>query len=422
MHALHSSYSSATSAPCGPRLYLLVVSLACVVSAIGCNGGDEGERGSVTWTVSQDGAGDFISVAECVSAASSSDTCLVSPGTYRGTVEIRGKSLTLRSTAGPEVTVLDAGGKGPVIALIGQAEGSPSLIEGFTITGGSAPQGGGLSIQEASPTIDNCIIAHNTALLDGGGVFCFSSDSKPLLRHTTLSHNEAGQGEPSGGGRGAAICALYSSPTLFNCLVHSNKARQGSQGGRPEGGLGGALYAAYAEAVLVKNSTLTANTAEGGDGGAIYVHESSVAVEDSILWGNTGDRGIEGFLDRRSDRDGQATLSLDHVDLDDGIPMGSLLDTTSGQGCRQDPTRCAVSLEGAVYADPLFVPQGSFYLAHKSGQGQTQDSPCIDAGSTSPQEAGLDSRTTCTCGEPDNNDTVDLGYHYSRGTSEPGKN
>lgn len=422
MQPLHNRYSTSTRAPHKLRLYLLTVFLACVVGATGCNGGGEEERGSITWTVSQDGRGDFISVAECASAASSSDTCLVSPGTYRGTVEIRGKSLALRSTGGPEVTVLDAGGKGPVITLIGQAEGGPSLIEGFTITGGSGPQGGGLYIQEASPTIDNCIISRNTALLDGGGVFCFSSDSKPMLRHTTLSHNEAGQGEPSTGGRGGAICALYGSPTLFNCLVHSNRARQGSQGGQPEGGLGGALYAAYAAAVFVKNSTITANTAERGDGGAVYAHESSVAVEDSILWGNTGDRGIEGFLDRRSDRDGRAALSLDHVNLDEAIPMGSLLDTTSSQGCRQDPTRCALSLEAAICADPLFVPDGSFYLAHKSGQGQTQDSPCIDAGSASPQEAGLDSRTTCTCGEPDSNDTVDLGYHYSRGISELGEN
>ena len=52
-------------------------------------------------------------------------------------------------------------------------------------------------------------------------------------------------------------------------------------------------------------------------------------------------------------------------------------------------------------------PLGGYYL-HRG-------SPCIDAGSTSAEEAGLSEMTTQADGAPDTG-TVDIGYHYPRGT------
>ena len=55
--------------------------------------------------------------------------------------------------------------------------------------------------------------------------------------------------------------------------------------------------------------------------------------------------------------------------------------------------------------DPTFVsgPFGEYYL--------DPDSPCIDAGSRSAENAGLSDRTTQADGTPDGG-TVDMGCHY----------
>jgi len=61
--------------------------------------------------------------------------------------------------------------------------------------------------------------------------------------------------------------------------------------------------------------------------------------------------------------------------------------------------------ESNIDDDPMFVPGpfGDYYL--------DPDSPCIDAGSRSAEEAGLIGMTTQADGEPDTG-TVDMGFHY----------
>jgi len=63
-------------------------------------------------------------------------------------------------------------------------------------------------------------------------------------------------------------------------------------------------------------------------------------------------------------------------------------------------------------ADPLFVsgPLGDYYLS-QTAAGQDADSPCVDVGSMTAAEAGMDMRTTRTDEVPDRG-TVDIGYHY----------
>jgi hypothetical protein len=65
-----------------------------------------------------------------------------------------------------------------------------------------------------------------------------------------------------------------------------------------------------------------------------------------------------------------------------------------------------------ISAKPIFVrgPQGAYYLSQINA-GQTVNSPCVDAGSTTASSLGLDSRTTNTSSIPDTG-KVDMGYHY----------
>ena len=114
-----------------------------------------------TWTVDQVG-GDFTTIQSCVDAAVTGDTCRVNPGTYAENIDFAGKNITLVSTAGPEVTVIDGGGSGSVVT-IENAETQDAVLDGFTITNGYSYSGGGIICRDSSPRIENCLIAGNTA-------------------------------------------------------------------------------------------------------------------------------------------------------------------------------------------------------------------------------------------------------------------
>jgi hypothetical protein len=71
-----------------------------------------------------------------------------------------------------------------------------------------------------------------------------------------------------------------------------------------------------------------------------------------------------------------------------------------------------------IDADPLFVPGpgGAYYLSQIAA-GQAADSPCVDTGSDTAANLGLDLLTTRT-DEGLDAGTVDMGYHYPV-TGEP---
>jgi hypothetical protein len=67
-----------------------------------------------------------------------------------------------------------------------------------------------------------------------------------------------------------------------------------------------------------------------------------------------------------------------------------------------------------INADPLFVSSEGFdYFLSQTAAGQPSNSPCVDAGSDTAVNLGLDQRTTRTDLAPDSG-IVDMGYHASR--------
>ena len=67
-------------------------------------------------TVDDDGKADFASIQSAVDYASSGDEIIVAPGVYTGdgpdrVVDLLGKALTLRSSAGPDVTFINGEGE-----------------------------------------------------------------------------------------------------------------------------------------------------------------------------------------------------------------------------------------------------------------------------------------------------------------------
>jgi len=133
------------------------------------------------------------SIQAAIIAAAPGTTLCVNPGTYPGLIDFLGKPIRLISSGGPTLTILDGGGAGPVVTF-SLAEGRDSILDGFTIRNGQAPYGGGILIQQASPTIRNCIVSDNWARGSrtmGGGIGVIRVQSNPSITCTQFLRNRA---------------------------------------------------------------------------------------------------------------------------------------------------------------------------------------------------------------------------------------
>ena len=138
-----------------------------------------------------------------------------------------------------------------------------ATLDGFTITGGNASNGGGMRIWECSPRVQNCFFVDNKATGNnsmGGAIFMQNSEAEII--DCTFSGNSAS--------RGGAVRSSYGNPTIGNCTFRNNSATEYS-GGAISGG-----------------ATVSNCTFEGNEGGAV----SGVnKVTDSVFVGNSASDG-----------------------------------------------------------------------------------------------------------------------------------
>ncbi|MHC4989611.1 MAG: right-handed parallel beta-helix repeat-containing protein, partial [Planctomycetota bacterium] len=201
---------------------------------------------------------------------------------------------------GPDETIIDGAGRGPVVTA--QNIGSSARLEGFTITGGVAENGGGMLNVSSSPVITHCVFRGNSASSHGGGMF--NDDSSPTITDCAFVENEAVRANAGGGG-------IYnvngSSPTLEDCSFSRNTAWKGFGGGMANTGAsepvlvnvsfsdnrassgGGLRNEARSDATLSR-VTFSANQAEL-TGGAIENVQSNPSITDCTFSANIAGRG-----------------------------------------------------------------------------------------------------------------------------------
>ncbi len=345
---------------------------------------------------------DQPTIQDAIDAASRGELIVVAPGTYQESIDFLGKAITLRSSDGPSVTIIDGSGSHGSIVQCVSGEGPDTVLEGFTITGGHAEFGGGMHNNGSSPTLIDCIFTLNAADDRGGGMYnregnatvigttflkntavamgggMFNIRASPVITDCRFTENSSNKG---GGMRNY----INSHPTVTDTIFDSNHA--GEEGGGMDNRknsnpvvtrctfigntapAGAAMHnyigrAAKTGNPIIRSSLFTGNV--GFDGSAIRNNDSSPDIINSTIAFNLGAAAI-------SSRNGSAPNLLNCIVW--GHPEGAFagktaIDTTVNYSNIQGGWDGVGNLD----FDPLFVSVANddYHL--------TSISPSVDAG------------------------------------------
>ena len=204
-----------------------------------------------TWTV----PGDFTTIQEAIDSASADDTILVGPGTYDGPIDFLTRNIILKSTDGPEVTILDGSNTNESIVSMRFCN-TPARLEGFTIQNadggsdvaqdGNVIIGGGIRVLSGAPVIENCLFL-NCRSGYGGGMHVGGSD-------ITISNCSFTDCRSSA--NGGALLVINGRATIEDCDFDDNRATL----------QGGGIHIVNGDGHTLRNSTVTNNYAIDGGG------------------------------------------------------------------------------------------------------------------------------------------------------------
>lgn len=292
------------------------------------------------------------SIQEAIDSAEAGNKIRVDDGIYTGAgnrdIDFGGKDLTLYSK---ECAVIDCMGTPaePHRAFkFVSGETNNSVIDGFTIINGFAPEeiwediyssGGAIYCEDASPAIKNCKFINNNSHDKGGAICCYNSTSN--ISNCTFEYSNSVNG--------GAIYNHISNIIVRNCLFNQNFAAE----------RGGAMFNSFGIPAAI-NCTFYNNQALVA-GGAIRNNYSNSQITNSILWNNS---------------------SLEDLQISNHVsyPVISYCDISGGY-----------SGTGNFEADPYFADaeNGDFHLQSQYGRWDknleqwvydNHTSPCIDSG------------------------------------------
>lgn len=295
------------------------------------------------------------SIEGAYSAAQAQDNIWVAAGTYAGGFAIRPMISLYGGFAGNETEFSQRNAKTNVTILgggihtdnYGDRPDRDTVIDGFTITGGSCDNGGGLFIANASPTISNNIITENTAIVSdlyscnsgcytdkfgcGGGIFI--AEGSPLIMNNVITNNNAAFNPGYGlsgdfrGGNGGGIYYTGSGTASFVGNTIANNNANGANWDeltefchdveicnpechmewicepmmqpRNNPGLGGGIY--LDGGAILTNNVISENKAKvnwgwgysenSGYGGGMYINSGGIMMFGSVFKGNAAAEG-----------------------------------------------------------------------------------------------------------------------------------
>jgi len=398
---------------------------------------------------------DYNTIQEAINAVSEGDTIIVRSVLCHENIDFMGKAITVKSENGPDFHTIDGDQKGTVVTF-SRGEGLGSRLEGFTVTNAADY---GIYCYRSSPTISGNTISGNTShgvycyaygsygastcspvvanneisLNSGDGIRCYAHTYKgttntcsPIITKNIIADNlqsgieceanAAGAWENStstcspiitnngiydnlnGGISCSADSCSYSytraycSPMIINNVVVSNQTDDNG------GGITCTVDSSGDScSPMITNNTISGNSAAGCGGGVFCSGNSRLTIKDTILWINNAPLGQGIYVGSPS------TFSISYSDVDGGL--GSVFNEP-GSVFNWGP--------GMIDADPMFItgPDGDYYLEQNPPQAGAT-SPCVDSGSDTAENLGMDTAWTRTDEVPDSG-IVDMGFHYGQ--------
>jgi len=247
----------------------------------------------------------FASIQAAIDGSRNDDTVLVGAGEYAiaAPITFRGKALTVRSAEGPHVTTIrlaaePADANRASVCIFESGEDERSVLEGFTLTGGTGSAigddcTGGAAVlfgSDSSPTVKDCIMVKNAGYTVAG------CDSSPTLIRCTIRD---GMGLRFFGGSpvldactiiecralmlGGGMYAKSCSPTLIECTIAGNRVD-----GAGAYHLGGGLAFLESDAHLIR-CTIVGNRADAG--GGVLAQGGTLVLEDCTIAENSSGYG-----------------------------------------------------------------------------------------------------------------------------------
>ncbi len=243
--------------------------------------------------VCPDGIAPYEVIQEAITAASDGDALEVCPGTWYENLAIIGKQITIGSTDGPEVTIVDGGAA--TVLNVANVGGDGASVRGLTFRNGAsttygggvvcnnatlelvdnviadneAPSGAGLVASSCSLTITANSFEDNTATTNGGGAYLYQSrgDITGNLFQGNLANN------------GGGLYTYGNGVTISENEFRDNYVAVGEN----ETAFGGGLFA-YGSITATDNDFID-NESED-DGGAVYIYYSGGEFTGNLVQGN----------------------------------------------------------------------------------------------------------------------------------------
>ena len=334
-----------------------------------------------------------------IDAAAETDTVLVADGTYFENIDFIGKAITVASnflidadTLHIENTIINGSQPinpdfGSVVTFISN-EDTTSVITGFTLTEGLGTDsfwglmGGGIYIDNSSPSIISNIVRGNTADCIGG--LCCISGSNPRIINNVFSDN-VGLGSIGclefldysnaylegniiknnygGAGNGIGGIAIHtSSPTFINNIIVDNAT----------GGGAGGIYIGMNSSPVFVNCIISGNTAIMNGGGIYISGDSNPSLVNLTITGNSAGWSGGGIYCRNN-----SNPDLTNCIMWNDSPQEIFINSGSVTATYSNIENGWAGI-GNIDEDPLFVGTGVYTFS------LLEDSPCIDAGNPDP--------------------------------------